>query len=126
MTDLVKSAVPQWFRVRQYVLPALILAATHDEADVLIGILEGYYQLWPGQESAIVTEIRTYPRMKVIHFWLVGGDLNEVLGMEEPIIRWARGVGCTRATAAGRKGWARTLKHWTFHTTTLFRDISDE
>ncbi|MEQ9448798.1 MAG: hypothetical protein RLN70_07785 [Rhodospirillaceae bacterium] len=122
-TSALHSTLPQWFAVREFLLPALDLAATHSEADVLIGILEGSYQLWAGRRAAIVTEIKIYPKFKSIHFWLVGGEMKEVLDMEEPIIKWSRDLGCTRASAAGRKGWQRVLEHWSFDSITMTRKI---
>ena len=124
MTPLPK-VLEDWIRCRDWVLPALEYAGgTHKEEDVLGAILGNRAQFWPGKMSAIVTEIETYPRMKVINFWLVGGDLKEVREMQTPILKWARRAGCTRATACGRKGWERVLGEWKPQATVLGRDIS--
>jgi hypothetical protein len=67
------------------------------------------YQLWPGQSSAVVTEILVYPKLKNLHFFLAGGNLDELKKMRPHIEAWGKSVGCTRVTRAGRKGWERTF-----------------
>lgn len=120
----VASLVPQWVRCREWILPALALCGgTHSEEDVLAGLLTARFQLWPGKNSAIVTSVDVNPRNKVVHFWLVGGDLEEVKQMQEPILAWAKSLGCTVATATGRKGWERVLPEWKVQAIMIAREI---
>lgn len=72
---------------------------------------EGLAQLWTGEKSAAVTEIIAYPRQKVLHLWLCGGDLREITEEMLPKAEdFARKEGCTRLTTAGRIGWDRVMK----------------
>lgn len=82
---------------------------THTVEDVLLEVATGECQFWPGRTSAIITEVRKYPRKTVLHYWLAGGDLHELEEMSAQIETWAREQGCTRITLAGRRGWARTF-----------------
>lgn len=83
---------------------------THDMADVKAAIALGEAQFWPGQRSAVVTEFHEFPRLKVLHFWLCGGDLDELIGAMRPEIEtWGARQGCTRFTTAGRSGWQRVM-----------------
>lgn len=124
MTPLPK-VLGEWLRCREWIIPALEYAGgTHTEEDVLGAVLGNRAHLWPGKNSAIVTEIETYPRVKVINFWLVGGDLEEVKEMQGPILKWAKKIGCSRAAACGRRGWERVLDEWKPQATVLGRDIS--
>jgi len=97
-------------RCRQWIEAALEYAAgTHTFEDIAAGVLSNRYQIWPNQNSVIITEIVVYPQIKDLHFFLVGGDLDELKLMRPVIEDWAKSVGCKRASCAGRKGWARTF-----------------
>lgn len=57
-----------------------------------------------------MTEVITYPRMRVLSFFLVGGDLEEILNEMEPkICEFGRAVRCTRVAQVGRPGWKKIL-----------------
>lgn len=87
---------------------------THDFAHVLQAILNGNMQLWPTEKGCLVTEIVTYPKKRVLHIFLAGGDLDQILDMEDSVIEWGKMQGCTSLTLAGRKGWVKTLanRNW--------------
>jgi len=117
------ALITEWTRCREWVLGALAqCGGTHTEEDVLSALLLGKAQLWPGKNSAIVTEINV-SRIKVVHFWLIGGNLEEVKDMEAPIVEWAKSIGCNAVTGTGRKGWERVMPHWEFHSVTIRREI---
>lgn len=85
---------------------------THNFDDVKQAIIEGRMQLWPAPNSAAVTEIVEYARKKVLHVFLAGGDLAEVVDGIESVADWGRKQGCHSMTISGRKGWERVLdKH---------------
>lgn len=97
---------------RPYIKTALEYAGnTHTLDDVAEGVREGRFQYWPSESgrSAIVTEVLEAPRQRTLHFFLAGGDLQELEQMHERLLEWGRAVGCTRATLAGRPGWARSF-----------------
>jgi len=97
-------------RCRAYIEAALEYSqGTHTFADIAAGLLSGRYQLWVGQNSAVVTEIIVYPRLKDLHYFLAGGDLDELKKMRPHIEGWGIKQGCTRVTLAGRPGWAKTF-----------------
>jgi hypothetical protein len=83
---------------------------THIYEDIVTAVVEGKMQLWPAKKSCWVTEITVYPRKKVLHVFLAGGDLTEILDMHESVVQWAKNQGCEGMTLAGRKGWVRALK----------------
>jgi hypothetical protein len=82
---------------------------THIFEDVKQGILDGRMQLWPTQNSCAVTEIAEYARKKVIHVFLAGGQMDEVVGGIESVAEWGRQQGCQSMTISGRRGWERIL-----------------
>lgn len=97
-------------RCRQWVEDALEYSGgTHSFDDIAAGVLAKKFQLWPNHNSAVVTEIVVYPNTKNLHFFLAGGNLDELKMMRPYIEQWGKSIGCTRVTLAGRKGWERTF-----------------
>jgi hypothetical protein len=97
-------------RCRKYIEDALEYSGgTHTFDDIATGVMTTRFQLWPSESSAIVTEVIVYPQSKDLHFFLAGGNLDELKDMTPEIERWGRSVGCTRVTLAGRRGWERTF-----------------
>ena len=98
-------------RCRKWIEDALEYSGgTHDFDDIVDAIYSGRMQLWPAENSALVTEIIVYPRKKVLHIFLGGGELQEILGMHDSVIEWAKLQGCEALTVAGRAGWSKPLK----------------
>jgi hypothetical protein len=89
---------------------ALDLAGgTHSLDDVWLAIEAGDAQFWAYSEhSCIITEIKDYPRKRVLNYWLATGRLEELLDAWAGILPWARQMGCTMATITGRRGWEKT------------------
>jgi hypothetical protein len=97
-------------RLRHHVEAALEYSGgTHGIEDIAEGLKKGRFQLWPADDSVVVTEIIVYPRLKNLHFFLAGGDLDELRLMRPLIESWGRDMGCTRVSLAGREGWAKTF-----------------
>jgi hypothetical protein len=102
----------EWERCRPWIEAALIHAdGTHSIDDIAAGIASGRFQFWPGKNCAAVTEIIVFPRLTALNFFLLGGDLDELLQEMEPAIcRWAAAMGCSRVIGAGRKGFEKVLR----------------
>jgi hypothetical protein len=113
-----------WDGCRHIMLPAIERTnGTHTEDDVLIGLMKGQLKLWRSQNSAVVTEFIEYPRMKVLGFFLIGGDLDELLNELEPTIcAFAAANGCKRVQGGGRKGWERVL-NYEYGGTHMYKDL---
>lgn len=107
-----ETAAAAWLRCRSYVEAALVRAGgTHGIEDVARLIGEGRAHFWPGRRCAVVTEFYDYPRLRACNFWLLGGELKELMRMRPAIEAWARTQGCTRMLGGGpRRGWARLLE----------------
>ena len=83
---------------------------THDLVrDVFPLLRSGHAQWWCNGNGAVITEIRRYPNLAAVNYWLVAGDMGDVLAMQPEIETWARGEGCAISTATGRRGWERIL-----------------
>ena len=97
-------------RLRQHVEAALEYSGgTHQFEDVLEMVEKNKLQVWPATQSIVLTEIIVYPRLKNLHYFLAGGDLDELSRMRPMIESWGKSIGCTRVSLAGRRGWAKTF-----------------
>ena len=95
---------------RKHIEAALAYSGgTHNFDDVKTAIAESRMQLWPTANSCAVTEIVEYARKKVLHVFLAGGDMDEVVGGIESVADWGRAQGCQSMTMSGRRGWERVL-----------------
>ena len=97
-------------RCRRWIEDALEYAGgTHNFNDIAATVLSDRFQIWPSNNAVVVTEIVVYPQLKDLHYFLAGGNLDELKAMRPIIEDWGRSIGCTRVSLAGRKGWERTF-----------------
>lgn len=102
----------EWERCSPWLGAALERDGTHNLDDVLAMVLADDAQFWPGERSAVITEILTLPKVRALHVWLAGGDMDELIENMLPVIEdFARRAGCDRFSVAGRHGWERVLKN---------------
>lgn len=96
-------------KVEQILEPALEYDNTYNIEDVADCISNGSMQLWPTSNSAVVTQVQNFPRMKVLHIFLAGGNLEELETLTPHIQKFAEDMGCRKITLTGRRGWSRTF-----------------
>ena len=73
-------------------------------------LCSGRATFWPGDNCAIVTELRKTPTgIKTQYNWLAGGDLDEIVAMTAKIEQLSRENGCHRMHGGGRRGWLRAF-----------------
>jgi hypothetical protein len=102
--------VQELLRCRDWIDGALQYSGgTHQFEDVFQGVISGKMQLWPAAKACAITEIIVYPNKKVLHVFLAGGDMEQIVDMQKSAEEWGRTQGCAAMTIAGRKGWARVL-----------------
>jgi choline dehydrogenase-like flavoprotein len=107
------GTMPEWAvkfkECEKYISDALEYCnGTHELQDVADQISKGELQLWPARETALVSQLITYPKRKSIHIFLAGGNIDELINMEESVFSWARSQGCDMLTFSGRIGWSRS------------------
>lgn len=98
---------------------------THTFDDIVADLQADLAQFWPAPNGCFITQIITFPRKKVLFFFLGGGDLAQLADMHDTVLSWGKAQGCTAAMLSGRKGWERTLKQlsWTPLHQTLIREL---
>jgi hypothetical protein len=83
----------------------------------------GDAQFWPFHDSAIVTEIVSYPNRRILRFWLAGGNLKTLLRAEPEIVEWSKQYACKGVEINGRKGWEKVLNNYKPSSITLVKEI---
>lgn len=120
------TIVQEFIRCREYLEAALeYTKGTHTLSDIWDGVVTGNFQFWPGEKSAVITEIQIYPRRKVMHIFLAGGDLDELLEMEKAIEAYANDIDCNSLSISGRRGWVRIFERqgWQEVCTTVAKEL---
>lgn len=82
---------------------------THDIYDIFESVASGQVQFWPGERCALITQVSEYPKKKMIHVFLAGGDITEIELIEADIVKWAKTQGCEALSLTGRPGWTKSF-----------------
>jgi len=110
------GTLPFWVedfkKSEKFLQAALKYDDTHNLQDVADKIDSGDMQLWPAPKGVMVTQVQDFPRKRILHVYLAGGNLETVLALIPHIEKFAQDVGCQRITSTGRRGWERIFKHW--------------
>ncbi len=105
-----QGAVDDIWAYRTHIEAALAYAGqTHTFEDILEQVRQGSLQFWPAPASVVITEIIEHPRQRTLHFFLAGGNMQELEAMEAPLVEWGRAHGCTTVSMLARRGWERTF-----------------
>lgn len=98
---------------------------THELHHVAQSIKDGDSQFWPAPNGVIVTKFLHYPNYNILHAWLVGGELGQIIDMIPSLVAYGHSFNCTKLTGCGRAGWVRALKKYGFNgiMTTVSKEI---
>ena len=100
-------------RCRKWIVDALRYAHNSHTYEQVIDIVKrGDAQLWALKDSAVVTEIVSYPQRRTLRFWLAGGNLKTLLEVEPKIRKWSILYRCEAVEIIGRKGWEKVMKDY--------------
>lgn len=100
---------------------------THTIDDIINLIMANRVHFFSWETSFTIMEIIDYPRFKVYHCFLAGGDLAGVVRSIGPMSDVARALGCQYLSMAGRSGWQKVLRDegWKFVCTTMYLDLGE-
>lgn len=113
-------------RCRPWIEAALDHAGgSHTFEDVVELVRSGHAQLWPAPRGCAVTEIVVYPRKRVLHIFLAGGELDQLKDMFGDAAAWAKAQGCDAMSLSGRVGWSRAMASdgWTTQAVVMERTL---
>ncbi|BCV03305.1 MAG: hypothetical protein CM15mV64_500 [uncultured marine virus] len=108
-----------WEHSKKFIEPALKHQDSYTIDDIEDKIRHGFFHLWPGKESAFVTEIVRLPQITIMNLMFCGGNYKELEQMLESIEKFAKAIGVKRLYGGGRKGWVRKIKHLGFQEESL-------
>ena len=116
-------------RCKDWIEAALEYAGgTHDFGDIVDAVRAGNMQFWPAPKGCIITELITFPKKRVLHCFLIGGELDQILEMEASLLHFAKLQECETITGAGRQGWRRVMKSrgWKDAYSVISKELRDE
>lgn len=97
-------------RFEKEIAAALKYAGGVSMEQVWEDIESGELQLWPGNNSVIITTMfKRADERQVLHFFLAAGTQEEIKRTYPIVMAWGIERGCTLATFTGRKGWERSF-----------------
>lgn len=100
------------YRCKKWIEDALEYSGgTHDFEDIRQAVMTGRMQFWPREDACAITEILVFPKKKVLHIFLAGGNMDTIIKMDADAEDFAKRRGCGSITVAGRKGWVKMLDH---------------
>lgn len=82
---------------------------THKPLHVWTMIQTKLAELHTSKNAAVVTQILQTPTGDQLHYWLAGGDLQELQELERQITKKAKKRGIKRVSLIGRAGWVKAL-----------------
>ena len=116
-----KSWKEEWLRCKPYIVKAVKHQDAYTIDDIEDKIGEGIFLLWPGKNSALITEFVVFPQYTAMNLLFGGGKYEELILMLPHIEDYARACGVKKLYLGGRKGWTRKLKSFGFETEHLIR-----
>lgn len=123
----VKGQVDDLERLRPQIEAALVHArGTHTFDDIAHMVLTGRVRLWAKENSFCITEINEFPRKRIVHVFLAGGNMADMHEFFDPVAEAYKQQGCVGMSFAGRPGFVRALKQhpeWEVVHVTMGREI---
>ena len=111
---LLDELLLQWPHVAGLLHRATVRTGCYEPIDLLKLAMEGQVGIWfceveGAVEAAIVTEVKVYPRRRVLEILFAGGGgmRHWRHAMVETLDAHARQTGCSHVAGIGRPGWAR-------------------
>ena len=97
----------EWERCKPFIEKAVKHQDSYTIDDIEDKIRHGLFHLWPGKESAFVTEIVMLPQELIMNLLFCGGKFEELKDILESIEISAKNIGIKKLIGGGRKGWIR-------------------
>ena len=77
------------------------------------------------EESFLVTEICSYPKLRSLHIFLAGGDLDEIKSIDDTLLEFAKQLNASVISLSGRRGWTKALADLDYRVAhvTMFKEV---
>lgn len=119
-----------WSRIEPLLQRATQITGCYETIDVLRLAMMGRVGIWLAGDidAVIVTEVKEYPRRRVLEMMFCGGD-NMASWLEEAIRTMdehARQQGCSHIACIGRPGWERAWRGRRTGDVVMVRELEDK
>jgi hypothetical protein len=84
----------------------------------------GHMKLWAKENAVAATAEEDRLGQKILTIVLAGGNLNDLLQIEQDIESYARESGFCEIVINGRKGWGRVLKGYKPHMVIMRKELN--
>ncbi len=99
----------KWAKSKPFIEKAVLRQDLYTIDDIECKIRSGFFMLWSGENSAMVTECIEYPRARIMNLLFCGGKYEELESMMKDIEIFAKRCGIKRLYGGGRLGWLRKI-----------------
>ena len=83
----------EWQRCKPLIEKAVKYQDEYSIEDVEEILRQGFFTLWPGKNSAIITQIVDFPQMKAMNIHFAGGEFQELQSIFFNIEQFAKKTG---------------------------------
>jgi len=99
---------------------------SHSFDDIVDMVVTGAVHYYALENSFVIMEVHNFPNHSNYHTFLAGGDMTEILDVNDWMLDNARALGCKYVTVTGRKGWERQLKKygWDYRYTVMAKAVT--
>lgn len=106
---------------------ALARGGTHTWEDVRDGLRAGRCQIFDSESGVWITEVMDTPLKRILHCWVVAGELPGVMALQKNVEDFARAHDCQTITAEARTGWKHVAKAYGWKQTSIMiaKDLYD-
>jgi hypothetical protein len=110
----IEEVAENWPLIAKLLRKATVITGCYEPIDLLAMAMRGQVGIWVCEvadvvKAAIVTEIKQYPRRRVLEVMFTGGsNMRDWLSPAiDALDEHARQAGCEHIATIGRPGWAR-------------------
>jgi hypothetical protein len=107
----------KWYQIAPLIAKATRRTGCYEPIDLLGMAMRGQVGIWlcevAGElKAAIVTEVKQYPRRRVLEVMFLGGiEMSEwLVDAIDALTAHAKQTGCEHLATSGRRSWMRILK----------------
>lgn len=121
-----------WQRLRPLILKAIpFMNGSHEEADLIEGVLAGEFTFWHGDNSFALAAIEKHKRLTRCNLFLAGGNPKECLRLRDKVEQWGKSKGATQfftmvrpaLDRINREGSGPHAQGWTRGATVYVKEI---
>jgi hypothetical protein len=127
----IEEVAENWPLISKLLRKATVITGCYEPIDLLAMAMRGQVGIWVCEvdgaiEAAVVTEIKQYPRRRILEVLFAGGTKMRVWlpRLVEVLDEHGEQAGCSHVASAGRRGWAKAWGATPTGDVVLVRDLA--